>query len=200
MRGSLPPYTGSTGTSKPKTEYHAPANDSRIQAPDKIARCFFRANPPALHDVLINWCLSHWRGSALGFPRGEAVAKIGASEPILVTDEEWRNLPITGAVRKKAPYWNTVCPLEAHMFLHLPPFLIHRFAVPLPPGGRYLLSASGFQTPICRCTTGRWNQGISVDCPEYVMHLPPARTAKSIFRTCKRKFRNRILLSRFLAH
>ena len=34
------------------------------------------------------------------------------------------------------------------MFLHLPPFLIHRFAVPLPPGGRYLLSASGFQTPI----------------------------------------------------
>ena len=46
--------------------------------------------------------LSHWRGSALGFPRGEAVAKIGASEPILVTDEEWRNLPITGAVRKKS--------------------------------------------------------------------------------------------------
>ena len=59
----------------------------------------------------INWCLSHWRGSALGFPRGEAVAKIGSSEPILVTDEEWRNLPITGAVRNKAPYWNTVCPL-----------------------------------------------------------------------------------------
>ena len=96
----------------------------------------------------LNWCLSYWRGSALGFPRGEAVAKIGSSEPILVTDEEWRNLPITSAVRKKAPYWNTVCPLEAHMFLHLPPFLIHRFAVPLPPGGRYLLSASGFQTPI----------------------------------------------------
>ena len=33
------------------------------------------------------WCFSHWRGSALGFPRGEAVAKIGSSEPILVTDE-----------------------------------------------------------------------------------------------------------------
>ena len=28
------------------------------------------------------------RGSALGFPRGEAVAKIGSSEPILVTEEE----------------------------------------------------------------------------------------------------------------
>ena len=33
------------------------------------------------------------RGSALGFPRGEAVAAIGSSEPIAVTDEECGRKP-----------------------------------------------------------------------------------------------------------
>ena len=31
-----------------------------------------------------------WRGSAQGFPRGEAVTTIGTSEPIVVTDEGCR--------------------------------------------------------------------------------------------------------------
>ncbi len=32
---------------------------------------------------------------------------------------------------KKAPHWDTVCPLEVRMKTQLSPFLIHRFAVPL---------------------------------------------------------------------
>jgi hypothetical protein len=38
--------------------------------------------------IIIKWSFPHWCGSTLGFPRGEAVAKIGSSQPILVTDEE----------------------------------------------------------------------------------------------------------------
>ena len=40
---------------------------------------------------------------ALGFPRGEAVAQIGSSEPIWVTDEERRALEFTHAREKNAP-------------------------------------------------------------------------------------------------
>ena len=40
------------------------------------------------HACSMNCSLSHWRGSALGFPRGEAVTGNGSSEPFSVTDEE----------------------------------------------------------------------------------------------------------------
>ena len=39
-----------------------------------------------------------------GFPRGEAVIQIGSSEPIWMTDEERRNVPITNTVRKKGTF------------------------------------------------------------------------------------------------
>ena len=102
-----------------------------------------------------NWCLAHWRGSALGFPRGEAVARIGSSEPIRATDEERRNPQIFSAVRKKAPHWDTLCSLGLHILTQMSPFLIHRFAVPLPPGGRYFRGPLDLQTPIRRAAAKR---------------------------------------------
>ena len=48
----------------------------------------------------INCCLQHWRGSALGFPFGEAGTQIGTSEPIWVTEEVWYRVNIRFAVGK----------------------------------------------------------------------------------------------------
>ena len=48
----------------------------------------------------VNCNFAHWRGSAHSFPRGEAVAQIGTSEPIWVTDEERRNVKYGVALRK----------------------------------------------------------------------------------------------------
>ena len=42
------------------------------------------------------------------FPRGEAVAKIGSSDPILVTEEGWRNVPKIKAVGKESTSFNIV--------------------------------------------------------------------------------------------
>ena len=91
----------------------------------------------------------------LGFPRGEAVARIGSSEPIRVTDEERRNPQIFSAVRKKAPHWDTLCSFGLHILTQMSPFLIHRFVVPLPPGGRYFREPLDIQTPIRRTAAKR---------------------------------------------
>ena len=67
---------------------------------------------PILHQKLSNWqivikvigfrkhCITYRRGSAHSFPRGEAVAQIGTSEPIWVTDEERRNVKYSYALRE----------------------------------------------------------------------------------------------------
>ena len=54
----------------------------------------------------VNCNFAHWRGSAHSFPRGEAVAQIGTSEPIWVTDEERRNVKDSDALRKNG--WNRI--------------------------------------------------------------------------------------------
>jgi len=47
--------------------------------------------------------------AALGFPPGEAVTTIGSSEPIVVTDEEWRNVSILFAKMVKGLGSNIFC-------------------------------------------------------------------------------------------
>jgi hypothetical protein len=45
---------------------------------------------------------------AYSFPRGEAVARNGSSEPFLVTEEGWRNVLIIKAVGKEGAIFNVV--------------------------------------------------------------------------------------------
>ena len=52
--------------------------------------CRLTQRPGKLESCLsgfLNWRFAYWRGSAHGFPYGEAVAQIGSSEPIWVTEE-----------------------------------------------------------------------------------------------------------------
>ena len=94
----------------------------------------------ALMGNAVNCNFAHWRGSAHSFPRGEAVAQIGTSEPIWVTDEERRNVKYGFALRK----------IGRNGTLY--PFFWGAFRIPLhrrsssapvcalghlPPGGRY---------------------------------------------------------------
>ena len=76
---------------------------------------------------------------ALGFPRGEAVAQIGSSEPIWVTDEERRPASTRCVVGKKGQ--NVPFPFYFGAYWPEPIAVPHPTRLTpghLPPGGRYL--------------------------------------------------------------
>ena len=72
-----------------------------------------------------NWCLRHWRGSALGFPFGEAGTQIGTSEPIWVTEEVWYRVNIRFAVGKNQRF--------GVFLLYSSVFIVVPLRKPLPP-------------------------------------------------------------------
>ena len=82
-----------------------------------------------------NCCMTHWRGSAHSFPRGEAVAQIGTSEPIWVTDEERRYGTFLYAVRKEGTTFKGCTFLfTCAPFQKVSPFLIRPCGAPSPRG------------------------------------------------------------------
>ena len=75
-----------------------------------------------------------------GFPRGEAVAKIGSSEPILVTDEESGQKANWRYIRQTYSQAETESLVEVFGFPVTVAYRPHSSSAPsghLPPGGRY---------------------------------------------------------------
>ena len=69
---------------------------------------------------------THWRGSAQRLPLGEAVATIGSSEPIVVTDEglpqaDYTEMSINSVQGTPSSVFFDLPSLGANRKIHLPP-------------------------------------------------------------------------------